>query len=94
MYCFWWIDKLHRIFIWERRCRGKPNEYECTGAEAECYIEGTFECAERLEEMLTFYDEKGIKPVVDKVFGFEESKEALEYLFKGGHLGKVVIKVD
>jgi NADPH:quinone reductase-like Zn-dependent oxidoreductase len=49
---------------------------------------------ERLEEMLKFYDENKIKPVVDKVFGFEESKEALEYLFKGGHLGKVVIKVD
>jgi NADPH:quinone reductase-like Zn-dependent oxidoreductase len=49
---------------------------------------------ERLEEMLRFYDEKKIKPVVDKVFAFEESKEALEYLFKGGHLGKVVIKVD
>jgi NADPH:quinone reductase-like Zn-dependent oxidoreductase len=49
---------------------------------------------ERLEEMLWFYDEKKIKPVVDKVFGFEESKEALDYLYKGGHFGKVVIKVD
>jgi NADPH:quinone reductase-like Zn-dependent oxidoreductase len=49
---------------------------------------------ERFEEMLKFYDEKKIKPVVDKVFGFEESKEALEYLFRGGHFGKVVIKVD
>jgi NADPH:quinone reductase-like Zn-dependent oxidoreductase len=49
---------------------------------------------ERLEEMLTFYDKKEIKLVVDKVFGLEELKEALEYLFKGGHLGKVVIKVD
>lgn len=44
--------------------------------------------------MLKFYDEKKIKPAVDKVFGFEESKQALEYLFKGGHVGKVVIKVD
>ncbi|CZR59014.1 related to NADPH quinone oxidoreductase homolog PIG3 [Phialocephala subalpina] len=49
---------------------------------------------ERLEEMLQFYDEKKIYPVVDKVFGFEESKEALIYLSKGGHFGKVVIKVD
>lgn len=48
---------------------------------------------ERFEEMLTFYEEKKIKPVVDKIFGFEESKEALIYLFKGGHFGKVVIKV-
>ena len=49
---------------------------------------------ERLEEMCAFYEEKRIKPVVDKVFDFQESKEALNYLFSGGHFGKVVIKVD
>lgn len=49
---------------------------------------------ERLEEMLAFYEEKGIKPVVDKVFKFEESKEALDYLYKGGHFGKVVIQLS
>lgn len=48
---------------------------------------------ERLEEMLKFYDEKQIRPVVDRVFGFEESKEALAYLFKAEFFGKVVIKV-
>lgn len=49
---------------------------------------------ERFEEMLEFYEKKGIKPVVDKVFTFEESKEALHYLFAGGHFGKVVIKIE
>ncbi|KAE8450135.1 hypothetical protein EG329_006916 [Mollisiaceae sp. DMI_Dod_QoI] len=49
---------------------------------------------ERLEEMLRFYDEKKIHPIVDKVFTFDESKEALIYLFKGAHFGKVVVKVD
>jgi NADPH:quinone reductase-like Zn-dependent oxidoreductase len=48
---------------------------------------------DELERMLGFYEEKGIKPVVDKVFGFGEASEALEYLFGGGHFGKVVIKV-
>jgi NADPH:quinone reductase-like Zn-dependent oxidoreductase len=48
---------------------------------------------ERFEEMLAFYEEKKIKPVVDRVFEFEESKEALKYLFQGGHFGKIVIKV-
>ncbi|QSZ37828.1 hypothetical protein DSL72_008928 [Monilinia vaccinii-corymbosi] len=37
----------------------------------------------RFEEMLGWYEEKGIRPVVDRVFGFEEAKEGLEYLFKG-----------
>lgn len=49
---------------------------------------------DRLQEMLAFYEIKQIKPVVDKVFPFAESKEALKYLFNGSHLGKVVIKVD
>jgi NADPH:quinone reductase-like Zn-dependent oxidoreductase len=48
---------------------------------------------ERLLEMLDFYEQKRIKPVVDKVFAFEDSKEAIKYLSRGGHFGKVVIKL-
>jgi NADPH:quinone reductase-like Zn-dependent oxidoreductase len=48
---------------------------------------------DELERMLEFYKEKQIRPVVDRVFKFEEAKDALEYLFGGGHFGKVVIKV-
>lgn len=48
---------------------------------------------DRFEEMLRFYEDKKIKPVVDKVFPFEEAKEAFDYLAKGSHFGKVVIKV-
>ena len=49
---------------------------------------------DRFEEMLRFYEEKEIRPVIDKTFIFEESKEALEYLFSGGHFGKVIIKLQ
>ena len=49
---------------------------------------------DRFEEMLEFYTKHEIKPVVDKVFGFRESKEALKYLFAGSHFGKVVIRVS
>lgn len=48
---------------------------------------------ERFEEMTRFYAQHEIHPVVDKVFKFEEAKEALQYLFSGGHFGKVVVKV-
>ncbi|KAH7135774.1 hypothetical protein B0J11DRAFT_519210 [Dendryphion nanum] len=48
---------------------------------------------DELEVMLKFYNEKQIRPVVDKVFGFEEGKEALKYLAAGSHFGKVVISV-
>ncbi|KAF1965683.1 NAD(P)-binding protein [Bimuria novae-zelandiae CBS 107.79] len=47
----------------------------------------------RLEEMLRFYQEKEIRPVVDRVFKFEEGRAALQYLYSGGHFSKVVIKV-
>lgn len=49
---------------------------------------------ERFEEMLGFYEEKGIRPVVDRTFGFEEAREALQYLYSGSHFGKVVVKVE
>jgi NADPH:quinone reductase-like Zn-dependent oxidoreductase len=48
---------------------------------------------DELERMLEFYKEKQIRPVVDRVFKFEEADAALQYLFSGGHFGKVVIKV-
>jgi NADPH:quinone reductase-like Zn-dependent oxidoreductase len=48
---------------------------------------------DRLEEMLRFVEEKQIRPVVDRVFGFEEAREALSYLWEGRHFGKVVIRV-
>jgi NADPH:quinone reductase-like Zn-dependent oxidoreductase len=35
----------------------------------------------------------GIRPVIDRVFPFEETKEAYRYLKSGAHFGKVVIAV-
>lgn len=49
---------------------------------------------DRFEEMCRFYDSHGIRPVVDKMFGFGEVVDALQYLYGGAHFGKVVIKVD
>ena len=38
-------------------------------------------------------DVSKLKPAVDKVFPFEEAKEAYKYLQSQKHIGKVVIKV-
>lgn len=35
----------------------------------------------------------GVKPVVDKVFEFDQLKEAYEYLQAAKHIGKVVVRV-
>jgi NADPH:quinone reductase-like Zn-dependent oxidoreductase len=48
---------------------------------------------DEFERMLHFYEAKKIKPVVDKVFPFEEASQALQYLYSGGHFGKVVVRV-
>ena len=48
---------------------------------------------DEFESMLKFYAEKQIHPVVDRVWKFEEADKALQYLFSGGHFGKVVVKV-
>ncbi|WP_155304806.1 zinc-dependent alcohol dehydrogenase family protein [Desulfosarcina widdelii] len=34
-----------------------------------------------------------VKPVIDRVFPFEELKEALEYLREGNHFGKICIRI-
>ncbi|ORY57833.1 uncharacterized protein BCR38DRAFT_461102 [Pseudomassariella vexata] len=46
----------------------------------------------RFEEILNTYKGKEVNPpVLDCVFGFGDAKEALKYLFSGGHFGKVVV---
>ena len=35
----------------------------------------------------------GIKPVIDKVFGFDEVKAAYNHMAAGAHFGKIVIRV-
>lgn len=46
------------------------------------------------EELYRLVEVRGIKPVVDRVFGFAQAQEAYEYLASGQHFGKVAIRVD
>jgi NADPH:quinone reductase-like Zn-dependent oxidoreductase len=45
------------------------------------------------EALNRFVSLANIRPVVDRVFAFEQAREACAYLENGGHFGKVVIKV-
>ncbi|PYH87364.1 alcohol dehydrogenase, partial [Aspergillus ellipticus CBS 707.79] len=49
---------------------------------------------ERFEEMVEFFGREGVKPVVNRVFGFGEVREAFGFMERGGHFGKVVVKVE
>ncbi|KAI0962628.1 hypothetical protein AcV7_001430 [Taiwanofungus camphoratus] len=48
----------------------------------------------QFESMNRLITENRLKPVVDKVFSFEQARQAYEYLDSQKHVGKVVIKVS
>ncbi len=47
----------------------------------------------QLTEIGKLLEAQRIKPVIDKVFPFEQAKQALEYLARGRSKGKVVVKM-
>ncbi|MGH8674787.1 MAG: zinc-dependent alcohol dehydrogenase family protein [Burkholderiales bacterium] len=44
------------------------------------------------EAMLRAFEQHKVKPTIDRAFAFEELKEAMAYLKKGAHFGKVCIQ--
>jgi NADPH:quinone reductase-like Zn-dependent oxidoreductase len=44
-----------------------------------------------LEEMIEWFAQKRITPMVDRVFSFDDSRSAFRYLQEGRHMGKVCI---
>jgi len=47
----------------------------------------------QFEDLVRLVDTTGLKPVVDKVFAFEETRAAYEYLESQQHVGKVCVQV-
>jgi NADPH:quinone reductase-like Zn-dependent oxidoreductase len=43
--------------------------------------------------MLDLFEARKIKPVIDRVFKFDEAKEAYTYMKSQKHVGKIVIKL-
>jgi len=57
-------------------------------------VQGIFVGSRKMfEDMNRAIEVNNLKPVIDKVFSFDEAKEALKHLESGAHFGKVVIKV-
>ncbi|KAF7548675.1 hypothetical protein G7Z17_g6903 [Cylindrodendrum hubeiense] len=48
---------------------------------------------DRFEEMVRFYEQHKIRPVVSRVFKMDEAGDAFTFLYSGAHFGKVVVKV-
>ncbi|EAY31769.1 NADP-dependent oxidoreductase [Microscilla marina] len=49
--------------------------------------------AQQLNEISTLVEKEAIKPVIDKVFSFDQAKEALLYQKSGRAKGKIILKV-
>jgi len=45
-----------------------------------------------MEAMIRAISQHAIKPVIDRIFAFEELREALDYLERSGHFGKICIR--
>ena len=48
---------------------------------------------QQLEEVKGYVDQGLIKPVIDKVFSFEDYQEAFKYLMSGRTKGKIILKI-
>ncbi|KDN40390.1 hypothetical protein RSAG8_08153, partial [Rhizoctonia solani AG-8 WAC10335] len=52
---------------------------------------GSKAMCERLDAFITQHK---IKPVIDRVFGWNEVTEAFDYQLTGSHFGKIVVRID
>lgn len=48
---------------------------------------------EQLQDMLAAFEAKAVRPVIDRVFDFAQTREAYDHLWSSTHTGKVVIRV-
>jgi NADPH:quinone reductase-like Zn-dependent oxidoreductase len=46
------------------------------------------------EAMNRAIEANAIKPVIDKIFGFEEVQSAYGHMAAGAHFGKIVIRIS
>jgi len=52
---------------------------------------GSRQMFERMNQMIC---QHSLKPVIDRTFAFDETKDALKYMESGSHFGKIVVKID
>ncbi|KAI0263791.1 NAD-P-binding protein [Gloeopeniophorella convolvens] len=48
---------------------------------------------QQFEDLLRFYEARQVHPYIDRVFSFDQTVQALEYLESGQHFGKIVVSI-
>ena len=82
----WFVKLIMRLLSY--RVRRKANRHNVTYSFLFMRANG-----DQLREIASLIDSRIIRPVVDRIFPFESTKEALAYVEKGRAKGKVVVKV-
>ncbi|KAF5391750.1 hypothetical protein D9757_001754 [Collybiopsis confluens] len=76
--------------------KGTPTDVVFPTIRKACYIRGiqigSIAQFKDMNRLLALHPEV-TRPVIDKVFSFEDARQAYEYLHSQAHVGKVVIKV-
>jgi NADPH:quinone reductase-like Zn-dependent oxidoreductase len=49
--------------------------------------------ARQLQSFVEHTEDSGLRPIVDRIFPFDEAQDAYRYLQRGAHFGKVVIRI-
>jgi NADPH:quinone reductase-like Zn-dependent oxidoreductase len=47
-----------------------------------------------LEDLTSAVRLAKLRPVIDRIFEFEEAREALKYMESGSHFGKIVVRIE
>ncbi|KAI0260676.1 NAD-P-binding protein [Gloeopeniophorella convolvens] len=48
---------------------------------------------QQFEDLLRFYEARQVHPYIDRLFPFDQTVQALEYLESGQHFGKIVVSI-
>lgn len=71
---------------------GMPNAELAAQHDIKASAQQTRVTTERLQKVAELTDQGVLKPAVDKIFSLEDTAKAVEYMRRGHHRGKVVIK--
>jgi NADPH:quinone reductase-like Zn-dependent oxidoreductase len=73
---------------------GKPADPDAAANERGIRVDRVYVgSAAQLRSLVSFVEAKALHPVIDRVFAFDEARQAYEHLRSGRHFGKVIVRV-
>ena len=83
----WFVKIILSLISWGIRSKAKKLEVDYSFL----FMQAN---GEQLQEISKLIEQQAIRPVIDRVFPFEQTNEALKYVESGHAKGKVVVKME